>query len=202
MHYYLILTNSTHFPKTNKMQVLSSIVSQNFTQDRLQRIPMDLNPLSSLLYFYPLYRLFRIISFESTIMGRRRHAGHVFAKVCAANTKATWQTGSIPLSRWKKKPANDISQRVLWLAVQPFRFPSFLPLLVSLPPPSSALIISGAQRQPCVVKGARRDRLGTLTGWRNRKVLSLFDPDVRAESFEEAHALSEGLSFDLYCRSP
>lgn len=29
-------------------------------------------------------------------MGRREHAGHVFAKVCASNTKAARQTGSIP----------------------------------------------------------------------------------------------------------
>lgn len=45
---------------------------------------------------HPSLSLFRIISFESTIMGRRGHAGHVFTKVCAPNTKAAWQTGSIP----------------------------------------------------------------------------------------------------------
>lgn len=45
---------------------------------------------------HPSRSLFRIISFESTIMGCREHAGHVFAKVCAPNTKAAWQTGSIP----------------------------------------------------------------------------------------------------------
>ena len=57
-------------------------------------------------------------------MGRRRHAGHVFAKVCAPNTKATWQTGSIPLVVGWKKPANDI---ILSLRVCPFG--SFLPSL-------------------------------------------------------------------------
>lgn len=56
------------------------------------RVPsLPLPPFS-----HPSLSLFRIISFESTIMGRRGHAGHVFTKVCAPNTKAAWQTGSIP----------------------------------------------------------------------------------------------------------
>lgn len=71
--------------------------------------------------------LFRIISFESTIMGRRRHAGHVFAKVCAPNTKATWQTGSIPVGGWWK---NVILRVSFWLAA--WSYPSFLPSF--LPP--------------------------------------------------------------------
>ena len=70
--------------------------------------------------------LFRIISFESTIMGRRRHAGHVFAKVCAPNTKATWQTGSIPVGGWWK---NVILRVSFWLAA--WSYPSFLPSFLS-----------------------------------------------------------------------
>lgn len=79
----------------------------------------------------PSVSLFRIISFESTIMGRRRHAGHVFAKVCAPNTKATWQIGSIPLVAGWKKPASDImSLRVLLVGCLAVSFlPSFLPFL-------------------------------------------------------------------------
>jgi len=53
-------------------------------------------PLPLLPSSHSSLSLFRIISFESTIMGRRGHAGHVFTKVCAPNTKAAWQTGSIP----------------------------------------------------------------------------------------------------------
>lgn len=64
-------------------------------------------------------------------MGRRRHAGHVFAKVCAPNTKATWQIGSIPLVAGWKKPASDImSLRVLLVGCLAVSFlPSFLPFL-------------------------------------------------------------------------
>lgn len=59
-------------------------------------------------------------------MGRRRHAGHVFAKVCAPNTKATWQTGSIPVGGWWK---NVILRVSFWLVA--WSYPSFLPSFLS-----------------------------------------------------------------------
>lgn len=49
-------------------------------------VPFPSRPFSPSIC--PSLSVSRIISFESTIMGRREHAGHVFAKVCAPNTKA------------------------------------------------------------------------------------------------------------------
>lgn len=61
-------------------------------------------------------------------MGRREHAGHVFAKVCAPNTKAARQTGSIPRVAGRRHTIvlADIP-RVLRLVDRSFRFPSVLP---------------------------------------------------------------------------
>lgn len=96
------------------------------------RIPSPpLLPFSS----HPSLSLFRIISFESTIMGRRGHAGHVFTKVCAPNTKAAWQTGSIPpvagrrhmtvLSVIPRCPL--VSRSVVLCAFLPFFLPAYRP---------------------------------------------------------------------------
>lgn len=74
--------------------------------------------------------LFRIISFESTIMGRRRHAEHVFAKVCAPNTKGhvANRINTVVAGRsWR----NDIlAVSFLWLVVRSFPRLSFLPSFV------------------------------------------------------------------------
>lgn len=73
---------------------------------------------------HPSRSLFRIISFESTIMGCREHAGHVFAKVCAPNTKAAWQTGSIPRVAGRRHTTTAVLDcdilRVPWLADRSF----------------------------------------------------------------------------------
>lgn len=79
---------------------------------------------------HPSLSLFRIISFESTIMGRRGHAGHVFTKVCAPNTKAAWQTGSIPRvvgRRHTTSPVCDIPLSFGWPPGRFVCFPSALP---------------------------------------------------------------------------
>lgn len=61
-------------------------------------------------------------------MGRREHAGHVFAKVCAPNTKAARQTGSIPrVARRRHTIVLADIPRVLRLVDRSFRFPSVLP---------------------------------------------------------------------------
>lgn len=85
---------------------------------------------SALFSTHPSRSLFRIISFESTIMGCREHAGHVFAKVCAPNTKAAWQTGSIPRVAGRRHTTTTTGSwtgdilRVLWLADRSFYLPS------------------------------------------------------------------------------
>lgn len=90
-------------------------------------------PCLALFSAHPSRSLFRIISFESTIMGCREHAGHVFAKVCAPNTKAAWQTGSIPRVAGRRYTTTAVLDcdihPVCPLVGRPVVLPSFLRLL-------------------------------------------------------------------------
>lgn len=84
-----------------------------------------------------LYLSFELYPLNLQLWGGREHAGHVFAKVCAPNTKAAQQTGSIPRVVGRRytddSPDCDIP-RVLWLVAWSFQLsfrPSFL--LVAAP---------------------------------------------------------------------
>jgi len=62
-------------------------------------------------------------------MGRGEHAGHVLAKVCAPNTKAAWQTGSIPTRFAGRRHAAGGRVSFGW-PLGRFSRPGFLPFLL------------------------------------------------------------------------